>query len=128
MLPTAIPDEFETLAGVLPRTLIQPRERPIDSGERPTTQTREAPEMYIPSLDGIRAIAFLFVFIAHAGLDKIVPGGFGVTIFFFLSGYLITSILRLEASRTHKISLRKFYLRRAFRILPPMYIDRKSVV
>jgi len=78
--------------------------------------------MYIPSLDGIRALAFLLVFIAHAGLDNIVPGGFGVTIFFFLSGYLITSILRLEASRTHRISLRQFYLRRAFRILPPMYL------
>jgi peptidoglycan/LPS O-acetylase OafA/YrhL len=80
-------------------------------------------EFYIPSLDGIRACAFLLVFVAHAGLDKVVPGGFGVTIFFFLSGYLITSILRVEAEKTSSISLSKFYLRRAFRILPPLYVS-----
>lgn len=43
----------------------------------------------IPSLDGIRAIAVLLVFFAHSGLEHIVPGGLGVTIFFVLSGYLI---------------------------------------
>ena len=52
--------------------------------------------LHIKSLDGIRALAALLVFIAHAGLDRLVPGGFGVTIFFFLSGYLITTLLRLE--------------------------------
>lgn len=77
---------------------------------------------YIPSLDGLRAIAFLLVFAAHCGLDKIVPGGFGVTVFFFLSGFLITSLMRLELAQTRAISLRSFYVRRAFRILPPMYI------
>jgi peptidoglycan/LPS O-acetylase OafA/YrhL len=79
-------------------------------------------ELYIPVLDGMRAIAFLLVFVAHAGLYYVVPGGFGVTVFFFLSGYLITTLLRAEAVRTETISLRKFYLRRALRILPPMYI------
>jgi peptidoglycan/LPS O-acetylase OafA/YrhL len=79
-------------------------------------------DFYIPSLDGIRACAFLLVFVAHAGLDRVVPGGFGVTVFFFLSGYLITSILRLEVEKTSTVSLRKFYVRRAFRILPPMYV------
>jgi len=58
----------------------------------------------------------------HAKLLEGVPGGFGVTIFFFLSGYLITTLLRLEYEKTGDISLRKFYLRRAYRILPPMYI------
>ena len=80
------------------------------------------PSMPIKSLDGIRAIAALIVFIAHAGLDHLVPGGFGVTIFFFLSGYLITTLLRLEYSTHGHIRLTKFYLRRAYRILPPMYI------
>jgi peptidoglycan/LPS O-acetylase OafA/YrhL len=51
---------------------------------------------HIPSLDGIRAISVLLVFFAHAGLERIVPGGFGVTIFFFLSGFLITTLLREE--------------------------------
>lgn len=78
-------------------------------------------EFHIPSLDGIRAVSFMLVFLAHAGLYAIVPGGLGVTIFFFLSGYLITTLLRLEYDRTGQNSLRDFYLRRAFRILPPFY-------
>jgi peptidoglycan/LPS O-acetylase OafA/YrhL len=78
--------------------------------------------LHIPSLDGIRAVATMMVFVSHAGLEDIVPGGFGVTIFFFLSGYLITTLLRLEFMATGSISLRNFYLRRVFRIFPPMYI------
>jgi peptidoglycan/LPS O-acetylase OafA/YrhL len=84
-------------------------------------------KFYVPALDGVRAIAFLLVFAAHAGLEWIVPGGLGVTIFFFLSGYLITSVLRLEGARTGTVSLRKFYLRRAVRILPPLYITLATV-
>lgn len=76
----------------------------------------------IPSLDGIRAIAFFIVFFSHVGLERFMPGGFGVTIFFFLSGYLITTLLRLERERTGRVSLRDFYVRRALRILPPMYL------
>ncbi len=56
------------------------------------------------------------------GLGHIVPGGFGVTIFFALSGYLITTLLREELSKTGKIDLMQFYIRRAIRILPPMYL------
>ena len=77
---------------------------------------------HIPALDGLRAIAFLLVFAAHSGLDKIVPGGFGVTVFFFLSGYLIPSLMRHEWELSGAVSLRSFYIRRAFRILPPMYV------
>jgi len=79
-------------------------------------------QTHIPSLDGIRGIAALLVFVSHAGLDDVIPGGFGVTIFFFLSGYLITTLLRQEFAKTESISLRRFYLRRVYRILPPMYI------
>ena len=77
---------------------------------------------YIPSLDGIRAVAAMLVFVAHAGWSHIIPGGFGVTIFFFLSGYLITTLLRREYENTGSINLKKFYLRRAYRIFPPLYI------
>jgi peptidoglycan/LPS O-acetylase OafA/YrhL len=77
---------------------------------------------YIPSLDGIRAAAVLLVFAAHAGLNDRVPGNFGVTVFFFLSGYLITTLLRMEWDKSGRISLKDFYLRRALRILPPMYV------
>ncbi len=79
-------------------------------------------EFYIPSLDGIRAAAFFLVFFHHGILNHIVPGGFGVTTFFFLSGYLITTLLRMEDQQHGTISLPNFYLRRVLRIFPPMYI------
>lgn len=74
----------------------------------------------IKGLDGIRASAFLLVLAGHCGL-KWVPNGFGVTVFFFLSGYLITTLLRQEWIRSGTISVSRFYIRRAFRILPPVY-------
>ena len=76
----------------------------------------------IPSLDGIRALAVMIVFVGHNDLGHIIPGGFGVTIFFFLSGYLITTLLRREYEKTGAISLRAFYLRRIYRIFPPLYL------
>jgi peptidoglycan/LPS O-acetylase OafA/YrhL len=77
---------------------------------------------HIPQLDGMRAIAVLIVMISHAGLGSIIPGGFGVTIFFFLSGYLITSLLRVEVSCSARVNFGAFYLRRTLRIMPPLYI------
>jgi peptidoglycan/LPS O-acetylase OafA/YrhL len=82
----------------------------------------EKTRTYIPGLDGIRAIAFMLVYFAHTGLGFFVPGGLGVTIFFFLSGYLITTLLRIETNRTGTISIAKFYFRRTLRIFPPMYV------
>lgn len=73
-------------------------------------------------LDGLRAFAILLVLFAHAGLGALVPGGFGVTVFFFLSGYLITSLLRFEWASTGKVSLSSFYLKRVIRIFPPLYV------
>lgn len=77
----------------------------------------------IAELDGVRAIAVMIVFASHLGpLHHLVPGGLGVTIFFFLSGYLITSLLRVEAGTTGQVDLVAFYVRRTFRIFPPLYI------
>lgn len=86
------------------------------------TSASKKPEFYIPSLDGLRAIAVMIVFFSHVGLKGRIPGGFGVTIFFFLSGFLITTLLRREMEGTGRVSLRKFYLRRVLRIFPPMYL------
>ena len=77
---------------------------------------------HIPSLDGLRAVSFLLVFVAHAGLEQYVPGGLGVTIFFFLSGFLITTLMRSEYERNSAINFGHFWLRRALRILPPFYL------
>lgn len=78
--------------------------------------------LYIPSLDGLRALSFLLVFSSHSVLIRLSPGGFGVTVFFFLSGYLITTLLRLEGEQRGTISLSAFYLRRTLRIFPPAYL------
>ena len=76
----------------------------------------------IPSLNGIRAVAVSLVFLAHGGADSLVPGGLGVTIFFVLSGYLITTLMRVEHARSGGISYRGFYLRRLLRLMPPLLI------
>ena len=75
----------------------------------------------IPSLDGLRAISIGIVFVSHAGFE-VIPGGFGVSIFFVISGFLITTLLRVEGDATGRISLRDFYIRRVFRILPVFYV------
>jgi peptidoglycan/LPS O-acetylase OafA/YrhL len=77
----------------------------------------------IPSLDGIRAVSFLIVFVDHADLPFGQNyGGVGVTVFFFLSGYLITTLMRVEWARFNHLSSKLFYLRRMLRILPLFYI------
>jgi peptidoglycan/LPS O-acetylase OafA/YrhL len=98
---------------------MQPVATPAQSNS--TASDLAAKSFVIPSLDGIRAVSFLIVFVAHAGLGNVVPGGLGVTIFFFLSGYLITTLLRREYQRSGTISLLNFFKRRALRIFPPLY-------
>lgn len=93
---------------------------PVVASARRATASIDASQ--IPSLDGIRAASFMVVFLAHAGLGAIVPGYFGLTLFFFLSGYLITTLMRIEFDRTGTVSLRQFYLRRVLRIFPPFYL------
>src|ERR1700732_2735956 len=75
---------------------------------------------YEPALDGIRAIAVLMVMMGH--LNLVYAGGLGVDIFFVLSGYLITAILIAEFAANGRISLKKFYARRALRILPAVIL------
>lgn len=88
----------------------------------------------IRELDGLRGVAVSLVVVAHlwSGLaphyDRLVPGTrtftgfafFGVTLFFVLSGFLITRLLVLEQTRTGTIDLRGFYGRRARRLLPAL--------
>ncbi len=75
---------------------------------------------YIPGLDGLRAISVIIVLIAHFGLSHIVPGGFGVTVFFFISGFLITRLLIAETEIQGKIKLKQFYIRRMIRLYPAL--------
>lgn len=86
-----------------------------------TPNAADAPAT-IPGLDGIRALAVMLVFFAHSGLERFIPGGLGVTIFFVLSGFLITTLMRQEHARTGRIDFRGFYLRRLLRLMPPLVI------
>lgn len=74
----------------------------------------------IESLDGLRGASIALVVLSHAGLGKIVPGGLGVTLFFFISGYIITRLLLQEHARYGSIDIPAFFARRAFRILPAL--------
>ena len=76
---------------------------------------------YMPGLDGLRAIAVVAVLLYHADISWI-PGGFlGVDVFFVISGYLITSLLVLERLRSGHTDLKRFWLRRARRLLPALF-------
>ena len=83
---------------------------------------------YIPSLDGIRALSVLAVIVYHA--NKIwLPGGFlGVEVFFVISGYLITLLLLAESEKNGTVSLKDFWLRRARRLLPALWVVVLGVV
>lgn len=71
-----------------------------------------------PDIEAMRAIAVVLVVLTHAGVS-LVPGGFvGVDVFFVLSGFLITTHLYGELSRTGRVRLGRFYARRARRLLP----------
>lgn len=76
---------------------------------------------YRREIDGLRALAVLPVILFHAGFDTFRGGFVGVDVFFVISGYLITSIIIYE-KRAGIFSLKKFYERRARRILPVLYL------
>ena len=77
---------------------------------------------HIRGLDGIRAVAVVGVLGFHGGVAGFGGGLLGVDIFFVLSGFLITSLLVGEWSRTGTLSFRRFYERRARRLLPGLFI------
>jgi peptidoglycan/LPS O-acetylase OafA/YrhL len=79
----------------------------------------------LPALDGLRAVSILIVVLSHfmtlIGL-KHVPGRLGVTIFFFISGFIITRLLLREDERTGTVRLSRFYIRRWFRLSPALLV------
>jgi peptidoglycan/LPS O-acetylase OafA/YrhL len=73
---------------------------------------------HLAPLDGLRAIAVAAVMAFHTGAGWAVGGFLGVDVFFVLSGFLITVLLVKEWQRRGTVSLRRFYARRALRLLP----------
>ena len=87
----------------------------------PTTPSGRAKLAYEPSFDGLRGIAVLAVIGTHFNAPGIVNGGLvGVTLFFVLSGYLITRLLLTERASTGGVNLASFYRRRAARLFPAL--------
>jgi peptidoglycan/LPS O-acetylase OafA/YrhL len=78
-------------------------------------------QRYIPGLDGLRAIAVLAVIAYHLGFGWAGGGLLGVGVFFTLSGYLITDLLLAQLARG-RIQLRAFWLARARRLLPALFV------
>jgi peptidoglycan/LPS O-acetylase OafA/YrhL len=88
----------------------------------PRARTRRGLLGHSPALDGLRGIALLLVLVFHfTGVGGPLPGGWaGVDVFFVLSGFLITALV-LDEKRVHgHVALRRFYARRALRLLPAL--------
>lgn len=77
---------------------------------------------YIAELEGLRGVSILLVFLSHAWLGHVIPGGLGVTIFFFISGYIITELLIREYNEFGKINILDFYLKRISRLMPALLV------
>lgn len=83
--------------------------------------------VYKPELDALRALAMAAVVAFH--YEHRVKGGYlGVTVFFVLSGYLITGLLKTEFEDHHRIDLLAFYARRALRLFPALVVVVVAVV
>src|SRR5437868_11271046 len=92
----------------------------------------------LAALDGVRGLAITFVFADHMEFSRGSSGSFtrvldtlsggAVTTFFVLSGFLITMLLIREQRRSGTISIKRFYLRRAIRILPPAFLYIAALV
>lgn len=76
------------------------------------------PKTHTIELDGLRALAVWSVMLLHAGAPLFEGGWIGVDVFFVLSGFLITTLLRREAARRGRIGVGAFLYRRALRLLP----------
>jgi len=72
-------------------------------------------------VDALRAVAVLTVVVGHAGVPK-VPVDAGVTIFFVISGFIITHLLLRERESSRGFNVRRFYLRRALKLAPPFVV------
>ena len=79
-------------------------------------------QQHLRGLDGIRALAVLTVVAYHFGVAHTRGGFLGVDLFFVLSGFLITTLLLEERSETGSISLGAFWMRRARRLLPALFV------
>ena len=106
-----------------PRHAAGSHRTPANKGAHASSSAKEqAParpkSRYIPALDGLRTLAVVAVVLYHLNLTWAQGGLLGVTVFFVLSGYLITRLLINEVSKTGRIDLKSFWIRRIRRLFP----------
>jgi peptidoglycan/LPS O-acetylase OafA/YrhL len=107
----------------------------MDDGTKQVSLSKNRPKLHFPNLNGIRALAALMVVIAHIELHKAnfniarIPhfnvinlGKIGVTVFFSLSGFLITYLLLEEKKNFKAVNFKAFYMRRLLRIWPLYFL------
>jgi peptidoglycan/LPS O-acetylase OafA/YrhL len=76
----------------------------------------------LPSLDGMRAISILLVLLSHANISHLIPGYFGVVVFFVISGFLISRLMIAEIASTGTLNIQRFYTRRMLRLFPTLLL------
>jgi len=74
---------------------------------------------HLPALDGLRGVAVLIVMASHVFNTELIPGVYGVTLFFFISGFIITKMMLDQAFTT--AHFKAFYVRRFFRLAPALF-------
>src|ERR1700677_3548805 len=97
-----------------------------------TNDTKKPAPTYIPALDGLRAVSISLVLLSHLMIAGQALTGYrsyfkeigvvGVSVFFVISGYLITSLLLHEEEKYKRINLKTFFVRRGLRLLPAFYL------
>ena len=95
---------------------------PTNSPSAPEAPGRPSPNSRIAGIDGLRALAALAVFFLHTGHGYAKGGGIGVSIFFVISGLVITRSLLHEYDARGSINMPAFYLRRAVRLWPALIV------
>jgi peptidoglycan/LPS O-acetylase OafA/YrhL len=93
-----------------------------DSPSLPSSALRHGRMGRWLALDGVRGLAIMLVMIEHTHLAPFHGGGLGVDLFFVLSGFLITGLLLAEFQRSGGLDIRRFYYRRALRLLPALLV------
>jgi peptidoglycan/LPS O-acetylase OafA/YrhL len=105
------------MASVDTRVGSDPRPPASDAGSGERSAARR-----VTALDGVRGIAVLLVLVGHAFPRLWLLAATGVTVFFVLSGYLITGILLRDHDANGRVNLRRFYVRRVFRLAPTLLL------
>jgi peptidoglycan/LPS O-acetylase OafA/YrhL/lysophospholipase L1-like esterase len=108
-----------------------PEPRPVPGREPGRGRGRDKPDVsmpYTPGFDGLRAYGLLMMLAYHHGVEQARGGIFTVSMFFTLSGYLIATLALAEMAKTDRLSMRRFWERRARRLLPAALVTVVGIV